>query len=114
VFVTAIPGQPHRKYRQVELHLFRQFLSLFSLPEESRSSAVSLHTHGPPAEPSVASSLQDTTKPEATTGFTTSNKRLFVHCHPHPVAGRPQHRTAPATIFFVFRSLFYTCATAPL
>jgi hypothetical protein len=43
-------------------------------PEESSSSVVALYAHGPLAEPSIASSLQDTTRPEATTGFATSNQ----------------------------------------
>jgi hypothetical protein len=74
-----------------------------------------LHTHGPPAEPSRASPPPCRTPPDLRPPRASQHRteRLVVHCHSHPVAGRPQHRTAPATIF-VFRSLFYTCVTAPL
>jgi hypothetical protein len=67
------------------------------------------------AEPSVASSLQDTTRPEATTGFTTSNRTArcslpFASCRREtPTPNRTGHH-----LLFVFRSLFYTCVTAPL
>jgi hypothetical protein len=63
-----------------------------------------LHTHGPPAEPSRASPPPCRTPPDLRPPRASQHRteRLVVHCHSHPVAGRPQHRTAPATIFFLF------------